>query len=406
MTLGVRLLQRAASGYTRPARVFDLGLAGWWNDIIDMKAWTYNGKTYIGFINDSGSLYVASLTHSTGAVSGPTLVGSGFVSPSGDIHNSIAVLVRNSDRRIVIVEVAEGGQPLRNISTNPEDISSFGTATAILDTGIYTYCSLVQLATDSDALYYWGTFWPGSVSRLAYARSADGGSTWGSTNQIIKPSGASLQIYHRIGTDQANRVHMFFTDTDRSFPSRPSSVYHCYMEGFGSFFQSDGTAITGPFPIFANSATLVMDTSSVSASCRPEGWAIDSNGHPACVINVRDSTTTERVYVARFNGSSWSTHLVTSSVGQLISGSAMVKNDPNTLYIPRYDSGSGNLEMWIFTSGDDGTTWYGNQLTSGSTSDNDGPDTPLNAASGLRSLWGFGTYTGPSFSFDLHGWGT
>lgn len=400
MTLALRLLR----GYvgTISATAVALASDGFWNDVAEPRAFTYNGKTYFGYVDDSGDIHVAAYDHSSRTTSTPFLVGSGFSSPSGDVHNSIAVAVRDTDQRLVVTMVEEGGQPSIRVSTNPEDATAWGSASSILDAGVYTYCSLVQNPGESDAMYYWGTHWPGSVSRLAYARSTDGGATWGGTNNIVAPVSPSLQIYHRVGTDQNDITHLFFTDTDRDL-SRPSSVYHCYMQGFGNFYQSDGTPITGPFPITASSATLVQDTTYGAA--RPEGWAIDGSGYPACVINIRDGSTTELVRVARFDGASWTTHAVTSSVGQLISGSAMVKNDPNTLFIPRYSGTSGNLELWRYQSPDEGVTWFGTQLTSGSTQDNDAPDTPLNATA-LEVLWGYGTYTGPSFSFDVKGLAT
>jgi hypothetical protein len=65
-----------------------------------------------------------------------------------------------------------------------------------------------------------------------------------------------------------------------------------------------------------------------------------------------------------------------------------------------------HFELFRYTSADSGATWGGTALTSGSASDNAMPEAPLNAASGLRVVWGLGTYTDDAtFSFVMQGYG-
>lgn len=377
-----------------------LETGGFWNDIVTPKAFTYNGVTYFTSVNDSGDIHISSYNHTTHATTTPYLIGSGFVSVSGDVHNSAAVIVRQSDHKILIVECSEDAtQFFRAVSTNAEDATAFPVPTTILTGGGgYTYPQLCQLSGESGKVYLWCTNLVSGVRYLAYSTSTDGGATWSALTNVISPV-ASDRTYRVIGSNYVDRIDIFTTNTDRT-TTYPSSVYHLYMQG-GNFYQSDGTQITASLPFVASAGTLVQDTTYGRA--RPEGWAYDGTGKPACVINSRDltgNTPPEYVRVGRFDGSSWTTHAVASS-GQLISASAMVKADPNTVYMPRLIGSA--LELFEYTSLDEGVTWTGAQLTSGSTDDNDAPDTPIDA-SALKVLWGYGIYTGPSFSFDVKGW--
>ncbi len=393
MTLVARRIPRGGSGgftVAQPA-VVSLGVTGFWNDIPDPKGFTYNGKTYIGSVNDSGSIFVSSIDHASHAVVTST-VGTGFSSVSGNVHNSIAVLVRQSDRRILIVECQEeAGNFIVNVSTNPEDVSSFGTATSILSGGNYTYVSLCEL---SDGIYLFTSRKVTGVFYLAYSKSTDGGSTWSAMTNVVSPV-ASDRTYRRIGHNGTNRIDIFTTDTDRTV-ANPSSVYHLYMQG-GNFYKTDGTQIVASQPFLASQGTLVQNTTYGRA--RATSWAYDSSGYPAVTINSRalaGDTTPEYVRVGRWNGSAWTTYAVTDSGSQLIVSGALVKNDPTIMYVPKLVASA--LEMFRYTSDASGATWSGTQITSGSTDDNDAPDTPMNP-SGVRAFWAYGIYTGPGFSY-------
>lgn len=395
MTLLARRLSRGGTGgFTVPQpAVLNTAVNGSWNDINDPKAVTYNGKTYFVSVQDDGDIHCSSIDHATHAVV-TSLVGSGFSSPSGNIHNSIALLVRSSDKRILIVECAEGSSSFFvNVSTNPESVASFGTAYQILTGGPgYTYVSLCELTAEG-AIYLWTTMEDGATAKLSYSKSLDNGATWSAMTKVVSPT-ASTRTYRRIG-HTASRIDIFTTNTDRSV-ANPSSVYHLYMTG-GLFYKSDGTQITASQPFAASQGTLVQDTTYGRA--RPTGWGYDLAGNPAVVIHARDlaaDTQPELVRVGRYTGS-WTSYSVASS-NVLMDSSGMVKNDPNVLYVPR--GVSGILEMFRYVSTDAGATWTGTQLTSSSAENHASADTPLNP-SAVRAIWGNGTYTGPGFNLTV-----
>lgn len=397
-------------GSAGPAGFFSLGQTGFWNNIAEPRAAYYNGKTYFAWIDDAGNAKVASFTHSTGVISTPFTLATGLVSPSGDIHNSVALCVRSSDHKIVAAFLNEGAAHVQvRISTNAEDATAWGTAFNASATTSGVYVSLYQLGSGN--IYLFTRNQTSSVYRLAVSSSVDGGATWdASVTSLFSPAASSGDVlYWRIGTD-GTKIHIFATDSDRS-SAHPSSLYHVYLADPGGglvAYKSDGTSLGSTWPITITSGTLVQN--SFLGSCWADGWGI-SGGNPACLITVNDGNggTNTLKRQAHWNGSAWVVNAVVSTGGVIdsnvfIGSGAMVKNDPTTLYIPVM-VGS-NMQLEKFTSSDGGVTWSaGTVLTSGA-SDNAMPDTPLNAASGLSVLWGRGTYTSDSsFSFTVFAFG-
>lgn len=345
---------------------------GEWVNLNDAKFYTYNNITYITFVNEAGDIYIASYDEIARTTSAPFLLGSGYTSPSGNIHNSISVLVRSSDKRLLVAMHEEGGNPDFRLSTNPEDVSAWGAVYNPLTSGVYTYSTLNQMADESGAIYFWATYWTGGFGRLGYAKSTDGGATFGATHSVVSPTSTTV-IFHRVGTDQAGRQHLFFTNTDRDTPN-PSSVYHAYMEG-GSFYKSDGTLILAAQPFAASAGQLVHNAADGSA--HPEGWGIATDGSPAVVVQVGYVTDASKlIRVARFDGATWSHADVVYTPGYSV---GMEKADPNRVWVT---VGTSQL-LYLYTSADDGVTWTGEQKIPGGALV---PETPLNQ-SALRVAW-------------------
>lgn len=365
-----------------------------WNDINEPRQVYYNGKTYFGYVDDGGNIFASSYTHSTGVVDTFT-VGTGFPSVDGDIHNGIALCVRSSDHRLVLVECGElMAQPFVRISTNAEDVTGGWSVANILASSQYTYPVLYELA---GTLYLFLKGHVGSDYPLGYATSTNGGSTWSTFTYLIGPR-TTNENYWRIGVDpDAGVFHIFSTDTNRV--AADAAVYHFMFDGT-DLMQSDGTVVSATRPVAANLGTLVQDASLGSARC--SGWAVAPLG---ALIMVWDGSK-NLVRQATWDGTSWRTVPVTDSVGneagvKFIPNAAMAKDDRNLLFVPR-KVGS-YFEMFAYRTRDGGATWDAVQLTRGSPDDSSSPDTVLNAAPELQVIWGRGTYTADS-SFDFDVW--
>ena len=389
------------------ASVFSLATTGFWNDISEPRAYHYNGKTYLAWVTDLAHIWVAEYVHATDTLSTPYDLGA-VTAASGVIHVSPSIIVRSSDRKIVVAAVSEGGsnQPAVWVSTNAEDATAFGSATLFGSAGNHSYLSLTQMSSaTNDPIHAWTMRYDGSKYQLGYHASTDGGATWGSFTAVVNPS-ATDALYWRIGTDWETIVHIFVTNTNRE-DANPSSVYHLTYDGT-TFKTSDGTGMGSP-PFTATTATLIQDTTYGPARC--DGWAIDGSGKPAALILSYDAANTRTTArAARWTGSAWQVDAVGHSGGliasnRFISSGGMAKDDKNVIYLS--EKVGSFFEMHRYTSADDGATWTPEQLTSSSSEDHAMPDTPANAGAGLQAIWGLGTYTSDSnFDFVVQGYGT
>lgn len=372
----------------------DLGADGFWNQVSGPRAAYYNGKTYICWTNDAGDIYVAQFVHSTELLSTPVLLTSGAPAVDGTIHVAPCILVRSSDRRIMVSVVANGGthRPSVWISTNPEDATAFPAGADIGAAGVYTYTSLTE--TD-EGIYLWVGRWISGSRRMGHYKSTDGGSTWGSFVTVMRPAVDSSFFWH-FATD-GDRIDIYATDTDRD---TPSSIYHFIFEG-DAIFDSDMNSL-GALPVFSDEGTLVKDGSegSVGAS----GATYD--GGEAATVLYTDIGVSTLIHVARWDGAAWQVDEVADSNGLIggnpnIATAAIAEGDANTVWMP-IKVGS-HFELFVQESPDDGATWNGTQLTSGSAFDHAMPEAVKDANASLPVVWGFGTYTNDDdFDFSIY----
>lgn len=403
-----RLLAAGAlSPFTRPApNVVSVSTApnGGWTLPQDPKAMTYNGKTYLGWIDSiSGATEVASFTHSTSTLSTPfSLAALG----GPDNHDSPSILVRDSDKRVIVAYCRHEDPLVRlRISTNPEDVTAFA-AEQTLDPGfggVYTYTSMYQLlGLPNDPIYLFARSIPDlgtQTGRLVYAVSTDQGATWSSWTVLFTGAIANVP-YWRLVSDRDRYIHVMTTNT----APNASNTYHFYIDGStGTAYKSDGTEITTALPFTYTSLTPVLTT---GGACWSWGVSLPDSRHPAGVL-MQDISGDNRILAARWNGSAWVVTTVVASVGgqlginQYASGCAIHHNNPNVIYAAKKIAGK--FEMFRYVSGDSGATWEEVQLTSGSSVDHVWPDTVTEAA-GLEAVWLRGSYTNDTtFSFGISG---
>lgn len=383
--LAARFASRPSYDNPLSRRVYD-GPNFFWNLVCDPIAAYAGGKTFLTGVTAGGDVVVGSYDHTTGHTTSPFILASGLTCPSGNIHISVAIHVRASDQRLVVAYAEEhAAKPRVRISTNALDATAWGAEALVSTAGAYTYMTLYQLPGAAGAPFYIiSRDYVNPTFRIGYAKSTDGGATFGAFTPILYGT-SSAATYWRIGTDGSSALHIFMTDTDRSDGS-PSSVYHMKFAG-DTLFKSDGTSL-GAGPVAVTSGTVVLATTTALKAVRPEGWAM-SGGQPCVLLNCHDSTRTpSKIRVAVWNGSSWVVSTVVDA-GLTYYG-AMAKNDPYTVYLaelvgPRY-------EINRYTSANSGSTWATEAITGGSDPlENGAPDTPLNAASGMSAIFGRGT---------------
>ena len=359
----------------------------------------YNGVTYIAYVTGSGNIRVAAYDHTTHSVAVSPAILTGFGN-NPDRHISAAIIVRQSDQRLLIVcsEHATANMHVV-ISTNPTDITSWGSdnniGSSLGGSSIYTYAMLHQLSAESGKVYL---FWrdgnaDGSPNPalLRCSTSTDGGATWG-TPFTIYSAGSGLTPYWTIISDGTSRIDFAATDGDAS-SGNTASLYHFYYTG-GSYFKSDGTTITVSRPYAPSNLTKVHDGATSGSLNVPEG--ISSTG-PTLTWLAYDpaGSSSDTIYwYGRFTGGAWSVHQIgdTGSLPSNVEGGIAVdKNDPSKLYVGKTISGL--WQMFLYQTPDGGSTWTTQQLTTDADQPNTRPFTPTNAAAGLSCLWLYGPQT-------------
>lgn len=389
-----RLLLGAGTGFVIPPPTpFALGATGFWNAMSSPRAAYYNGRTYLGWTTDAGDVYAAHWDHATATLSTPVLLVAGQVAVDGAIHVSPAILVRASDHRIVVANVANGGthKPGIWISTNPEDASAFGAGADIGTAGVYTYTDLVALGSD---IYLIVAHWSGGERRMAWYVSSDGGSTWGSMVVVMRPAVNSTFFWRVLGN--GSRIDMFTTDTDRS--AADSSIYHAYWDGT-TLRNSAGTSL-GALAAFSADGTLVQDDSLGSAYMQNATWD-GANLVGALWIDLGSQA---RIRRATYTGGSWVLSTVTDNGGEVggnpnVAGCAVAWGDGDTFYVPIKVGSFFELYRYTYSG-----SWSGTALTSGSASDAAAPEAPQDADPALAVLFGRGSYTDDAdFDFAIYG---
>jgi hypothetical protein len=371
-------------GITNPA-------AAGWTQIQYPKAAYYNGKTYFGYVNGAnGNVELRTYTHATGVISAATVLHAALSTPA-DTHNAPAIIIRNSDHKIVAAYSAHNGDSLYVwISTNAEDISA-GTETDVdvpVGSGKYTYANLVQLSGESNALYLFYRNNTAGVAFWQYTKSTDGGATWATYQELYSTAGKFT--YWKVANDGVSRIDFVVTDDNPANPS--SKIYHFYYDG--TFRKSNGTALVVSRPFTATDLTLVYDSSS------GPGWMtdaiIDGNSRPRFVYSVDNGLGTDSSFCyARWTGAAWVVSTILASVGFGIVDpspvAALDAQDTTLCYLVR-KIGS-HFELWRYRTPDDGLTWIGAPITYASSVDNVYPASIKDHASDFTTLWLAGTYT-------------
>lgn len=397
MTL-TRLLLVAGGGSTFAPPVLGVETVasapnGGWTGIPDPKFPVAGGKLFLNWVDGvSGSTEYAHWDIASATLSTPVALGSGLADEGPpDNHNSGSVLVRASDSKLVAAYAGHEDTRVRvRISSNALDASAWGSEQVINPGygGHYTYCSLVELGS---TLYLFARSipspGPGATGKLIYATSSDGGATWGSWTVLLAAAAGKIG-YWRISTDG---TYIDFFTIDAAFVS--SNLSHFRMNGSGRY-TSDGSTISATLPLAYSDLTLVKSNGEGAVAMLGNSYAAD--GSPAAVMMIATSGYDNSIRVARWSGSAWVVTEVAQADGvlggnQFASGAAIVRDDPTVVYVSRLVGSK--FEMFRYRSTDDGTTWAGTQLTTGSAKDNAWVDTVTGDDSTVEAAWLYGDYT-------------
>lgn len=369
-----------------------------WTSIGGPRAVTYNGITYIGTDDNSGNIRVriwdgASVTSSTLHAA----------LESHDLHDAPALLVRDSDHKLVAAYCGHDLNQLyvrvstTSLDTDP-DLSDGWASEQTLDASLggvlYTYPQLVQLTGEaSDPIYLFYRDRPGGLPDtngiLTYSTSTDGGATWSAQTHLIQESGKP--VYWAIASNGTDRIDIAVSN-GHPILDTPVGIYHAYVAG-GNLYKTNGSLVgaisAGPYA--PSSLTQVYDASDGEAGISDVFF--DGSGNPVLVHGVIPNPTFELRF-ARWTGSAWTSTTVASGTdpGLFLISTAI---DPLNAYrLVTAEPVSGVYELIDYRSPDSGLSWIRTAITSGSADEGVFyPTRVQHPTSDLRVVAVYGAYT-------------
>ena len=378
---------------------------GAWCWFQDPRAIHYEGtqnQTYVGWVNALGDIFIGSYNHSTKIMSRVNL----HPALQVDDHAGPSILIRPDGRLMVFYSAHNDSTMYYRLSTNPEDISSWGAeqtvGTNTPGTSGYSYPNPVQLSDESNKIYL---FWRGGNWEPSFSTSTDGIS-WSTAKTLFNVPGQ--RPYTKVVSDGTGKIHFTFTDghpTDSGITS--NSIYYAYYYN-GAFYKAGGTFIRSMADVVAGSPLLPSEVDKVydSAATGIIAWnwdiALDGSGYPTIVYANFPTTTDHRYRYARWTGSAWADHEITPAGGYIdgpgpnayYSGGVTLDHENSSIvYLSREISGVHEIEKW--TTSDNGATWSSESITSGSSNKNIRPVVPRGHTSELPVIWMNGDY--PSY---------
>jgi Neuraminidase (sialidase) len=388
--------------------IFNLTSApdGGWTLLPHARATYYNGYTYFTWTrgDSTGPIYVASYNHTTEVVSTPVLIdGMNGV----DTHNSPAMLVRDSDHKLLLAFCIQGSANIftrlstTSLDTDP-DLGDGLAAAVNIDSSIggsdYTYPMLVQLTgVASDPIYLFYRDEVSNTGRIAYSKSTDNGATWSARTVVM--SGAASFVPYFIVRSSTTRIDV--ASTDRAYSGSEGSVDlgHMYMNGSDDkWYTSAGVEITATKP-FGHSELTQLE-SNVGGAFASDGIA---GTNPVFAYHVASGSTVTAKYV-RWDGAAWDSGTIYTAdshpVDGMFGGLAINRAATGEVF-SGIETGTSSSELYTYVSADLGLTWdAGTAITTGS-ADFNAAVTPIeNGVSTLPVIWLRGTLTS-SYAFTM-----
>ena len=362
---------------------------GAWTFFTDPRSIQYKGthdKTYLAFLDKSGSDRVWSYDHASGKVDTFTL----HVKLQLDDHDNPALYLRK-DGRLTAYYQRHGVDKFvfHRTTTLPEDITTWSKEDTIVMPEGVTYCHPFRLDGEGGAngrlfLFNRSIGWHPTMMS-----SDDEGKTF--TKPVKMIAGPGERPYIKYISDGATNIHIAFTDGHPRNETANSIHYMRYSKG--SFYKADGTLIRtvadlAAKPIEPSEADMVYD-----GKTQGKAWIwdieLDKQGLPVLVHSVMPSDSDHRYWYGRWNGKAWEDREITKagkwfpqtkpgvveSEPQYSGGIILDPIDPAIVYLSK-PSAKGVFEIEKWTTVDGGKAWSSKNITAGSAKGNARPILP------------------------------
>ena len=387
-------------GFIKAGRIDTLDIDGAWCWFADPRALYHKGEkeqTYFSWVTGTGDIVIATYNHQTGEYKKNTLSERLQV----DDHANPSIFIRK-DGKIILFYSKHFDTVMRyRISTNAEDITSFGTEKTFGYNVTYPYP--FQVGDDIVVFYRGDTDW-----HPIMAVSHDNGETFETQTKFIV--GGGQRPYTRYSQDPTGAIHVAFTTGHPRNEPNNKIYYACFKDG--KFYKANGSLIkdynngVNPLNIDANDAETVYNASG------GKGWiwdiTVDSLNKPVMVFAAFPLDTDHRYHYARWTGTEWYQKQLTNAgkwfpqtpagvtepEPNYSGGISLDYDDPSQVYLSKQVKGV--FEILKFSTPDGGVTWDSTAITWNTPPHlvNVRPIVPRNHKPGFFDvLWMRGTYT-------------
>lgn len=391
MKLIATLLIVLVFGFAPTAKAAVVDPDGAWCWFQDPRSVYLNGKTYTGFVNQSGDIVVSSYENATGQSSSATLKAGLQI----DDHASPSIEVLPDDRLVVWYSAHSGTKMYYRSSTYANSIAAWNAEKTVPvnypSAGYhYTYPNPVYLPAEGTKTYL---FWRGGTLEPTVATTTNG-INWNPARKLWQ---AGVVPYMKVVSNGYDTIHFFVSDS-RPQDTAHNNLYHFYYKQ-GYFYRSDGSVIKSAAqwftsPIKPSEATIIHNAEDDNSW----NWdiALDSTGKPVVTYATFESANDHRYHYARWTGSVWEdTELTAGGQGfatqpangeEYYSGGIVLDHsDTNIVYLSRQVGTEWNIEKWTLNG-----SWSSETISTGNKDVR--PVVPRNHALGLDVIWMRGEY--------------
>jgi len=352
----------------------------------------YNGAYYGGGIaSGSGDLIMWKYTPAIGDTQ-RVVVQAAF---QYDDHVNPAIFILPSGRIAIAYCKHTTARPQVQVSTNPEDITSWGPVVYSYWTNA-AYSAIFQLGS-----YYFVAFQPTSGRQDAAARTTDFTSFGTAFLWLYTPDVNTYTPYFTLCQNGPNRIDVVYVTGHPGQGDLHPDLYHVYYTESGGAMiphKSDGTLLT--MPVLTTTGTLIYDSGVNNTNLVMCHIRIGQDGHPRVLFVRFETINDHRCMFARWTGSAWTTAVEIVGMGQGIAPGfepyysglmCFDGNDTNRVYVSVKVGSFQEIQQWETT--DNGATWGKTaDITTASAVKNFRPFSPP-GHDGIKVFWLAGTYT-------------
>jgi hypothetical protein len=320
-----------------------------------------NNKTYVGYnggVTGEDNV-VLSRDHNDNSIVKTTLASE----VSSDDHVNPAVFARNDGYILCFWTGHNGGTIYYKVSSNPEDISSFGPEQTLPQTSV-TYPQPVQMSSQTNSpirLHYRERAGTGD-GHLYFRESTDGGGTFSSQQRLVSAPTGHYGIYFKTVRGSANgRVHYFCSDAHGVTDQPKRDVAYCYYsEANDAYYDATDTQIAAPadLPMSFSELETVYDSSATGNDAWVWDCGVDSNGDVG-VAYATFPTSNDHEYHVSVNSGGWYDQKIAeggesiekgNSEGYYSAGISMDAEDPRNIAAATYESGRSEIAQYRLAS--------------------------------------------------------